>query len=389
MKSVSKHVYLLLVFIPFLAFGQKDTSRNTLSVDLGGYMKNLETIIFSPLADEPTVDILFHNRINLNITYNQNLNLKVGMRNRLLVGESAEQPGFVNAIQSVQNGILDLSWNWWESTGVIGLTELDRLYVNYNYKDWQFRFGRQRINWGINLFWNPNDIFNAYAFTDFDYEERPGVDAVLVRKYWGFASGIEVAVAPAENWEDWIMGTRLQTNWKGYDMQFILGKFEDDVVGGFGWAGSLGNVGFKGEMSYFVEADSTQDQAFTGTVSAEYIFGSGVFLTGGFLYNSRGRSNAPVSEIFRANIDAKNLYPYETAAFVQSSYQFTPLFTGSAAVIYSFNDSHPLFFSPNFSYSMATNWDLDLIGQIALFQLPQQKYQSLVNALFLRVRYSF
>ena len=384
MRNESKYI-LIFIFLPLLLHGQLDTGRHILYFNLGGYMKNLETMVFSPLAEDPAVDILFHNRLNAEISYNKKLTFKMGMRNRLLIGESAEQPGFVNSILSVQNGLMDLSWNWWNDTGVIGLTEWDRLYVNYSYKNWQFRMGRQRIN----LFWNPNDIFNAYAFTDFDYEERPGVDAALIRKYWGFASSVEVAVAPAENWEDWIMGTRLQTNWKGYDIQFIAGKFEDDVVGGLGWAGHLGNVGFKGEMSYFVQADSSDHQAFTGTLSAEYIFGSGVFLTGGFLYNSQGQSNAPVSEIFRANIDAKNLYPYETALFMQSSYQFTPLLTGGGAVIYSFNNSHPLFISPSFTYSMATNWDLDLIGQIALFQLQQQQYQSLVNAVFLRVKYSF
>jgi hypothetical protein len=61
----------------------------------------------------------------------------------------------------------------------------------------------------------------------------------------------------------------------------------------------------------------------------------------------------------------------------------------AGAIIYSLNDSHPLFLNPTVTYSMATNWDLDLIGQIALFDLPGEPYQSLVNAVFLRVKYSF
>ena len=48
----------------------------------------------------------------------------------------------------------------------------------YDYRDNKinFRIGRQRINWGTTTIWNPNDIFNAYNFLDFDYEERPGMD---------------------------------------------------------------------------------------------------------------------------------------------------------------------------------------------------------------------
>lgn len=32
--------------------------------------------------------------------------------------------------------------------------------------------------------WNPNDWFNTYNYFDFDYEERPGTDAIRVRVYF-------------------------------------------------------------------------------------------------------------------------------------------------------------------------------------------------------------
>ena len=59
-----------------------------------------------------------------------------------------------------------------------------------------FRQGsdRQRINWGQTLVWNPNDIFNAYSYFDFDYIERPGSDAIRLQYYPDYSSAIEMAV---------------------------------------------------------------------------------------------------------------------------------------------------------------------------------------------------
>jgi hypothetical protein len=61
-------------------------------------------------------------------------------------------------------------------------------YLDYTAGKWQFRVGRQRINWGVNLVWNPNDVFNSFSYFDFDYEERPGSDAVRVQYYTGTTS---------------------------------------------------------------------------------------------------------------------------------------------------------------------------------------------------------
>ncbi|MCG8318265.1 MAG: hypothetical protein MI921_02070 [Cytophagales bacterium] len=55
------------------------------------------------------------------------------------------------------------------------------------YKDGLWRkgcyqvIGKHRINWGKSYVWNPNDVFNAYSFFDFDYEERRGTDALLIK----------------------------------------------------------------------------------------------------------------------------------------------------------------------------------------------------------------
>ena len=87
-----------------------------------------------------------------------------------------------------------MSWNILTEKSFFLNTTIDRLWVDFNYGKLQVRAGRQRINWGQTLIWNPNDIFNAYSFFDFDYIERPGSDAVRVQYYPGSSSSVEAAV---------------------------------------------------------------------------------------------------------------------------------------------------------------------------------------------------
>ncbi len=91
-------------------------------------------------------------------------------------------------------GWVDMSWNILNEQSFFLNTTVDRLWVDFNYDKFQARIGRQRINWGQTLIWNPNDIFNVYSFFEFDYIERPGSDAIRLQYYPDYSSAIELAV---------------------------------------------------------------------------------------------------------------------------------------------------------------------------------------------------
>ncbi len=71
------------------------------------------------------------------------------------------------------DGLVDMSWNIVEKQSFLLNTTIDRLWFDLHFNKFQVTVGRQRINWGQTFVWNPNDIFNAYSFFDFDYVERP------------------------------------------------------------------------------------------------------------------------------------------------------------------------------------------------------------------------
>ena len=129
---------------------------------------------------------------------------------------------------------------------------IDRMLIQYSDEKWDITIGRQRINWGINNIWNPNDIFNAYNFLDFDYEERPGNDAVRIQRNLKNSSALELAYKSGKNKDKHTAAFLYKLNkWK-YDFQFLSGIYQTDYVLGGGWAGNIKEAGFKGEMSYFI-----------------------------------------------------------------------------------------------------------------------------------------
>ena len=356
----------------------------------GGYVKYMNTNSFTTL-DSVFTDNLFHNRLNLKYNPNKNWSLILEARNRLFYGESVKyQPGFSNNVNK-DNGVVDASFNLIDAGSVIFNTTIDRGYVEYNKDKWNIRLGRQRINWGINLAWNPNDLYNAYNFTDFDYAERPGTDGVRIQYYNKSMSKIEFAYKPGKDLDESIISALYKFNKKSYDIQFLASNFNTDIALGAGWAGNLKNSGFKGEVTYFHPKESFGDSigVFTTSISIDYTFGNGLYLNVAGLYNgsAKGKTNLSQFGVGVGTLSAKNLLPSEFTAFVQVSGAFSPIFGGGFSVMY-LPAVNGVFLNPTLNYSIAENWDLDAVGQI-LFANKPIKFQNVSNAVFLRLRWSF
>jgi hypothetical protein len=86
-------------------------------------------------------------------------------------------------------------------------SNIDRMHLSYINGPWEVHAGRQRVNWGRTFVWNPNDLFNNYAFLDFDYEERPGVDALTAQYNWDYASSLEVGIRLGDNWDESVLAS--------------------------------------------------------------------------------------------------------------------------------------------------------------------------------------
>jgi hypothetical protein len=406
---LSFYAVLFVLFSASSSLAQDTTkvekSRRKFSdvVTLRGYVKNLNIVSFSgnPLIGNSNEQFL-HNRLNLRIYPVKGMRIGAELRTRFFyAGATADSPAAKDAMD-MDAGLIDMSWNIGNNVNPVHLnTTLDRLWVAWGNDKVDIRVGRQRINWGINTAWNPNDIFNAYNFIDFDYEERPGSDAVRFQYFGKKMRGFEIAVASQRTWKQSTAAFMYKFNAKNYDFQFIAGQYRTDITAGFGFAGNAGNAGLKGEIQWFGPYEGFVDSAHTvtGSVSVDYSFKNSLYINGAILFNSNGIDDSDplkLAGFFSGSaLTAKNLMPTKYNAFLSLGYPITPLLSVNFAAIYGYGPNL-LLLNPSFTYSIVENWDVLLVGQLFFSDFPEltsngleNKYQNLSNSVFLRLKWSF
>ena len=386
MRKTTLLIAALLASLP--GFSQEE-EPSKFSVD--GYVKDLQTLFVFNGVPFPGQTFIYdqnqiHNRINVEWQVFPSWTFKVDFRNRVFWGDLSTQ-SVIDGLD-LANDHFDLSIGDSNDKGLAYHAMIDRLYLEFMKGNWEVRFGRQRVNWGINTVWNPNDVFNAFSFTDFDYEERPGSDALRVRYYTGYASSVEVAAKLADSIEAAVIAGMGRFNIGTYDFQAFGGLVQNEIAIGGGWAGNIKGAGFKGEFTFFQPLEDGEKSSFAGTFGLDYMTGKSLYLNGGFLFNSNGITSGTIANLFAFELSAKNLYPFKYSVFLQGGYPITPLLNGGLALIYSPSKSHALFINPTLAYSVAQNWDIDLVGQLAM-ERDGKKYRSPIQGFFLRMKYSY
>jgi hypothetical protein len=281
-----------------------------------------------------------------------------------------------------------MSWNIVDESSFFLNTTIDRLWLDLNFNKFQAIIGRQRINWGQTFVWNPNDIFNAYSFFDFDYIERPGSDAVRLQYYPSFSSAIEIAAKIDSEDDVTAAGLYRFSKW-GYDIQFLAGySNSSDIVAGTGWSGSIGSISFRGEGSWFHPLENFKDTTGTTIITAGFdkIFEKNSMVQVQAMYCNNPLKLNNIISFYSGNLSAKDLAFSEFSAFGQFTWAATPLVNISMSVMW-FPDLKGYFAGPSFDCSIAENVDFSLIWQHFNAEMGGSKTR--MNLGFLRVKFSF
>jgi len=262
------------------------------------------------------------------------------------------------------------------------------LYADFNFKKFQARIGRQRINWGQALVWNPNDIFNAYSFFDIDYIERPGSDAVRLQYYPSPSSVIELAVKGDRD-NDLTAAALFRFNKWGYDIQFLTGySNSSDLTAGAGWSGSLGPFSFRGEATWFhpLKEFSNTTGTMILTAGVDRIFKDNSMAQVQLMYCNNPLDLNSFTRLYSGSLTAKDLAFSEFTALGQFTWAATPLLNTGISVMW-FPDLKGFFSGPSLDYSAAENIDFSLIWQH--FNGEIGGVDTKMNLVYLRVKYSF
>lgn len=400
MKSVDKNTpcfslrlfsyfFFILLDCPF-SKGQHDLNKPVPKrYEIKGFVKDMQNAFFNDYANSLITGNLIHNRINFKWKLTSNLHLRIESRNRFFYGEQVKyNPDFSTSIGS-DNGYFNLTYNLIKEKSFVFNSTFDRALLNWSKRKWDITMGRQRINWGINMIWNPNDIFNTLNYLDFDYEERPGSDAVRIQYNHGTFSSLQLAYKIDKNSSRKVAALMYKTHVYKYDWQNFLGIYQEDFVLGTGWAGNIKQAGFKGEASYFhsYKTLGTKSQV-SISLSLDHQLKGNYFIVVSYLYNSNGKDAIyNIADVSKINLSVKNLMPFQHTIFIQASKALHPLVEGSFSAIFSPTKKSLILF-PVVNISLSENWDLSVVGQ-SFFADLQTVYKAVGNTIFLRLRWSY
>ena len=360
---------------------------------IGGYVKYL----FSN-SDIPAIgrvnDHIMHSRLNGRYFLSDKITVAAELRNRIFAGGSVERvPNFISSIRSDHDlGNADVIW--WSTTSTAAHSEIDRLWVDGTFGDVTVSAGRQRIAWGTALVWNPTDLFNPLSILDFDYEERPGVDALRAQYFMSEVSKVEIAVKPGRTGSRRVIAGKVLVNSWEYDIHLIGGMTGEDPFLGFAWAGDIAGAGFRGEMiSRKITGETgtlfpSLHDAWTTTaiISFDYTFTNNTYLHTEALFNNRGITGNTALSVPLSR--ALGLFtPARWSLFQEVSFDIHPLVRISGFIICNPND-RSYASVPSATWSVVENFDISIFG-IIFSGRPMTEFGGYGETFLVRGKYSF
>lgn len=390
-------LFIIGILVSRVGLGQSDTLSKKLTdvFQLRGYVKNMQGFQMADL-NYVSHSNLIHNRLNFKAYLSNKITLGLEVRNRVFTGDMVNfNPNYAQSV-SKDLGLIDMNWVWLDESGVVGVSQIDRAWFKYNTQGWDITIGRQRINWGVNTFWNSNDLFNTFNLVDFDYEERPGTDAIRVQRYFKNYSSIDVAIAPSFDDSTWVGAGLYRFNKWTYDFQLLGGWWNEDVALGVGWAGNLKTASFKGEVTYFHPQTNAFDTSgsVTASISSDYVFKGSVYVMAGLMYSSSGLDKSisaatlsGTSIVSTEPPSAKNLMPTKYNVLLSVSKPITPLVSASLVGIYS-PGVNLVFLMPSISVAVASNWDFSVFAQTTMLD-NGKSFRNYGTSLFARLKWGF
>ena len=223
---------------------------------------------------------------------------------------------------------------------------VDRLYLQ-----WQgFTVGRDAVSFGVGRVWSPMDIFEPFAPTEIDKENKTGVD--IVKYDFGLTGMSDVAFvfAPTQEGKS-TSAVRLRGTFFGFTTSFLAAQIKDETNYGLSFDGPVLDAGFRGELNHAVLADgSTRDRYIIGS---DYMFNGDLYVVAEYYFNGFG-SNDPLMYDWMSYLSGNTLSLAENYLALGGSYDFWSLWNVNGYIISNLDDGSRLYWK-EVQYSLSDN----------------------------------
>ena len=389
MQISFKHIFLILL-AAWASINPKEAVAQK-KVEASGFLEFMNTTM-APANSAVWQNMSgVYNRINLNYYATKNLKFQAGMRNNFLYGPllANTYPVYTDLLTN-DDGLVNMTFDVVHDSSYVLYTNIDRFYATWTQGKFETTIGRQRINWGINTVWTPNDIFNAFNYLDFDYVERAGSDAVLMQYYTGNFSSVSFA-AKLDKDNNLTAAALVKFNKWNYDFQFFGGVMNTDMVAGAGWSGQIQGAGFNGEATYFRDKDHFGDTTgiLVASIGTNYTLPNSLYMHVSVIYNSNGTTgpSGQGANLLIGQMSAKTLTLLKFDVFAEVSYPITPLIKANLNGIVNPLD-HSAYAGPNVSFNLTQNLGLMVMSQVFLGKSGTE-FGGYGQIYYFRLKYSF
>jgi len=268
------------------------------------------------------------------------------------------------------------------------MQNLDRAYVSFAAPAFDFYVGRQAVAWGSARSVNPTDVVAPFLYTEFDTENRIGVDAARLRVPTGALGEVDVGYVAGEDFKDeksaYYGRTQLYT-WNT-DTSLMLMRFRTNWLAGVDFTRAIGGAGFWLEGAYVYNSENSRaSQADTVigsqydlenytriSTGVDYSLGDGTYLYLEYHYNGAGGADAGDYRFLAgttAYIDGAVYLFGQHYVIPGLMWPITPLWSLSASVLWNLSDGSALL-SPIVEYNIRENFYVAAAAFVGLGTAP-------------------
>ena len=204
-----------------------------------------------------------------------------------------------------------LAGNWHDeqsadSTSRIGY-EIDRAAYKHSFDSASVSVGRQPVDWGSGRFWQPLNVFGAFAPTDLDTDFKPGIDTAVIDWFPSAFSSLTAvyALSPKDDVQtenSAALHYRRQIGERS-DLALLAGRINGDHVIGASFESEWGGVGWRLEGVQHARTEQSGHDVFW-IAGADYQFDDGTLIAAEWHRDGRGTSR----ETMLADIQESSSY---------------------------------------------------------------------------------